>query len=177
MNYAPVDNQCSDVNIEFCVWCKLRKADWPEKREGVWQPGQLDQPKTKQPSNAQWPSFSSSSSSSLKARARRFTVRHHYHRNSVCLSQWAILGPLAFSWNSDIQFNAQRRLEKQLSLWGNLLKDILGAFPCKWKGRQKKPLPWAGCLAWLAGCIIWCISTAKSSNNLIHSLFYLRWWK
>ncbi len=91
------------------------------------------------------PPSSSSKAPGLKARARRFTVRHRYHRNSVCISQWAIPGPLAFSWNSDIQFNAKRCLEKWWSMWGNSLKGILGAFPLKWKSRQKTPLPLTGC--------------------------------
>lgn len=49
------------------------------------------------------------------------------HRNTVCISQWAIPGLLAFSWNSNSQIELAGRSGKVIvSLRAGLLEDVYG---------------------------------------------------
>ena len=54
---------------------------------------------------------------------------------------------------------------------GNLPKDILGAFPYKWRGRQREPWPWAGRDLTKPGSQA--ASAAVGSNHPIGSLCFI----
>lgn len=78
----------------------------------TWQPGQLDQHgMTSDPPRPRAPG--------LEARERRFTERQRCHRNSVCISQWAIPGALEF--RHSIQCTV---LSRKAIVWGNSLKAV-----------------------------------------------------
>lgn len=115
-----------------------------------------------QPNKYPLPSSSSSFCSelpTLTARATRFTVRHCHHRNSVCISQWAILGPLVFSWNSDSQFTRVLSGWALVCLGATYRKSCEVHFRLQWKGWKKGSLA----VAWMSSNQA--ASSVKSSSN------------
>lgn len=65
---------------------------------------------------------------------RRFAAPQCCHRNTVCISQWAIPGLLAFSWNSNSQIELAGRSGKVIaSLCAGLLEDVYGDVSVYWK--------------------------------------------